>query len=80
MHQPPSPIASSSRLPLAYVKLILAKVSFDPSIFKRELHKAVDGLLPQDLNCLEQWCYRRFGDIYGALLDECFANPPVRFS
>lgn len=60
---------------LTYVKLILAKVSFDATIFQRELHKAINALLPDELSNLEQWCYRRFGDVYGALLDECFSNP-----
>ena len=69
--------STSSHLPLTYVKLILAKVSFEPSLFKRELVKATTGLLPSDLKSLEQWCYRRFGDIYGALLDECFSNRPM---
>ena len=66
--------------PLTYVKLILAKVSFDAAIFQRELRKAVDVLLPHELSSLEQWCYRRFGDIYGALLDECFGNPQMRLT
>lgn len=74
MQKSPSQNNSSSPLPLTYVKLILAKVSFDASLFKRELNKAVVGLVPNDLERLEQWCYRRFGDMYGALLDECFTN------
>ena len=72
MQKPPS-----STPPLTYVKLILAKVSFDAAIFQRELHKAVNRLLPHELSNLEQWCYRRFGDVYGALLDECFGNPQM---
>ena len=70
----------SSRLPLTYVKTILAKVSFDPTIFRRELDKAVAGLLPHDLKHLEQWCYRRFGDMYGTLLDECFTERRMMLS
>lgn len=70
----------SSTLPLTYVKLILAKVSFDATIFRRELRKAINVLLPHELSNLEQWCYRRFGDIYGAVLDECFGNPQVRLT
>jgi hypothetical protein len=63
---------------LTYVKLILAKVSFDAAIFQRELRKAVNVLLPHELSNLEQWCYRRFGDVYGALLDECFRSAQLR--
>ena len=76
--QKPHPSTDTSAPPLIYVKLILAKVSFDASIFKRELHKAVNVLLPHEIKSLEQWCYRRFGDIYGSLLDECFSDPNHR--
>ncbi len=75
MQKPPS-----STPPLTYVKLILAKVSFDAAIFQRELRKAVNVLLPHELSNLEQWCYRRFGNVYGALLDECFGNPQMRLA
>ena len=76
---PKSPNQSSAAFhpSLNYAKLILAKVSFDAAIFQRELHKAVNLLLPHEIKNLEQWCYRRFGDMYGALLDECFSNPRV---
>ncbi len=70
----------SSAPPLTYVKLILAKVSFDAAIFQRELRKAVNMLLPHERSNLEQWCYLRFGDIYGTLLDECFNNPQLRLT
>ncbi|MGB3849077.1 MAG: hypothetical protein WA958_03870 [Tunicatimonas sp.] len=73
MQKPPSSPPS-----LTYVKLILAKVSFDAAIFQRELHKAVNVLLPHELSNLEQWCYRRFGHVYGTLLDECFRSTPLR--
>ena len=74
MQKPLKPIRHTSPPPLRYVKLILAKVSFDASIFKRELYKAVNVLLPHEIKSLEQWCYHRFGDTYQTLLDECFAN------
>lgn len=78
MQKPLKQTNSSSTPPLTYAKLILAKVSFDASIFKRELHKAVNVLLPHETKNLEQWCYRRFGDMYGSLLDECFSDPDAR--
>ncbi len=74
MQKPRKQTNSSPTPPLTYVKLILAKVSFDASIFRRELHKAVNVLMPHEIKSLEQWCYRRFGDIYGNLLDECFSD------
>lgn len=76
--QEPRSHTTSSTPPLTYAKLILAKVSFDASIFQRELHKAVNALLPHEIQSLEQWCYRRFGDTYGSLLDECFSGSNTR--
>ena len=79
MQKPPKQTNTPSHLSLNYAKIILAKVSFDASIFQRELHKAVNLLLPHEIKSLEQWCYRRFGDIYGSLLDECFSDSQLRF-
>lgn len=57
---------------LDYVKTILAKVSFDQSLFKKELNKAICVLLPHEVDSLRQWCYHRFGQIHAPVLDECF--------
>ena len=75
MQKPPQQTSTTPHLSLNYAKLILAKVSFDATLFRRELHKAVNVLLPHEIKSLEQWCYRRFGDMYGSLLDECFSDP-----
>ena len=80
MQKPPKQTNTNSHLSLNYIKLILAKVSFDASIFQRELNKAVNVLLPHEIKSLEQWCYRRFGDMYGNLLDECFSDPRMRLA
>ncbi len=57
---------------LSYAKLILAKVSFDPTLFRKELRKALTVLLPADADILRSWCYIKFGHQYRGLLDECF--------
>ena len=57
---------------LDYVKIILAKVSFDQALFKKELSKAIRVLMPNEVNSLKKWCYRRFGLLYASVLDECF--------
>ena len=80
MQKPPKQTNTTSHRSLHYAKLILAKVSFDASIFRRELHKAVNVLLPHEIKSLEQWCYRRFGDMYGSLLDECFSDSPMKLA
>lgn len=57
---------------LDYVKLILAKVSFDQALFKKELKKAIGILLPHEVGSLKEWCYQRFGRMYASVLNECF--------
>jgi len=57
---------------LDYVKLILAKVSFDQTLFRKELSKAISILLPHEVATLKQWCYQQFGATYATVLDECF--------
>ena len=70
----PMPAKSVTIRPgLNYVKLILAKVSFDASLFQKELRKALTVLLPEEIRHLKEWCYRQFGGRYGGILDECFA-------
>lgn len=60
---------------LDYVKLILAKVSFDQALFKKELKKAIGILLPHEISYLKEWCYQRFGRMYASVLNECFLTP-----
>ena len=40
---------------VAYFKEILEKVSFDPTLFCKELEKAVKELLPYELDELTEW-------------------------
>lgn len=62
---------------LNYVKLILAKVSFNRFLFEKELRKAIAMLLPQEVKDLEEWCYSHFSDMYEAVLQDCFAGSMV---
>ena len=39
---------------IEYTKLILSKVSFDPNLFYRELKKAVNSLLPYEVEELKE--------------------------
>ena len=45
----------SRNLKSKYTKLILSKVSFDPNLFYRELKKAVNSLLPYEVEELKEW-------------------------
>lgn len=38
-----------------FAKTILENVSFDPKLFYKELQKAIQNLLPYDLDQLKQW-------------------------
>jgi hypothetical protein len=38
-----------------YTKSVLERVSFDPSLFKKELRKALKALLPYELEQLRKW-------------------------
>ena len=40
---------------IEYTKLILSKVSFDPNLFYRELKKAINSLLPYEVEELKEW-------------------------
>jgi hypothetical protein len=63
---------------LEYIKTILQKVSFDRSLFEKELRKAIHSLIPDEVKQLKAWCYEQFGKMYRAVLNRCFAR--VRFS
>ena len=46
---------------LEYVKMILEKVSFDRSLFEKELMKGLRQLVPNEIKLLKEWCYIRYG-------------------
>lgn len=46
---------------LEYVKVILQKVSFDQSLFEKELLKAIKNLNEEETDLLLQWCSEQFG-------------------
>ncbi|MFN0274956.1 MAG: hypothetical protein ACKVPJ_04370 [Chitinophagales bacterium] len=46
---------------LEYFKMILQKVSFDISLFRSELNKALQSLTMEERNELKRWCIQTFG-------------------
>lgn len=44
-----------ARAMLEYTKTVLQKVSFDARLFSRELKKAIERLLPNELVELKKW-------------------------
>lgn len=59
---------------LEYFKTILSKVSFDSSLFEKELRKAIKSLIPDEVKKLKEWCYEQYGHIYQPVLNACFSN------
>ena len=57
---------------LEYVKLILSKVSFDKTLFERELVKSLKTLKREELLELRQWCLERFSDIHLLIVNRVF--------
>jgi hypothetical protein len=57
---------------LEYFKTILSKVSFDRFLFEKELKKAIQALVPQELSEFKEWCYSQFGSRYPRILNKSF--------
>lgn len=55
-------------------KNILEKVSFDKSLFRKELTKAVKWLKPDEKTLLKVWCLATFGHIYKSEIMEVFKS------
>jgi succinate dehydrogenase flavin-adding protein (antitoxin of CptAB toxin-antitoxin module) len=53
-----------SRRMLEYSKRVLSKVSFDINLFKKELSKAYQNLLEEEIEELIRWVTNNFGTQY----------------
>jgi len=49
---------------LAYSKSVLSKMSFDIVLFKKELSKAYQNLLEEEIEELRNWVVENFGPKY----------------
>jgi predicted SprT family Zn-dependent metalloprotease len=57
---------------LEYVKTVLSKVSFNKDLFEKELRKALNMLIPEELAQLKNWCYKHYNKKYPMVLQEVF--------
>jgi len=57
---------------LSYVKKILKKVSFDKTLFEKELRKAISTLIASEVEELRRWCFDVYGKQYPEVLRNCF--------
>jgi hypothetical protein len=59
---------------LEYVKTVLMKVSFDRRLFEKELRKALNLLLPSEIQEFKDWCYWKFSNSYEPVLNKYFVS------
>lgn len=59
---------------LEFKKKILKSVSFDLTLFEKELRKAIEWLLPEELVQLKRWCYQNFKGKYIPIVEKCFTG------
>lgn len=57
-----------------YSKEILTKVSFDKSLFTKELTKAITWLKKEERKMLMVWCLTTFGNKYGDVIMQAFRH------
>lgn len=56
-------------------KKILVKVSFDPTLFYKELMKAVKWIpTSEEIQKLKEWCYAEFGTTQQPALQKVFIS------
>lgn len=65
-------LKKSKRRLREYYQLILKKVSFSPTLFEKELRKALKELTESQVERFRQWCWRRFWDKHPTILQQVF--------
>jgi hypothetical protein len=55
---------------LEQTKIVLANVSFDFELFKKELIKAIEWLKPTEIEALQHWCSENFSGKYDEIVTE----------
>ncbi len=55
-------------------KNILSKVSFDKTLFTKELMKSIKWIKPNEKSQLQVWCLATFGAIYQSEILEVFSK------
>lgn len=59
---------------LEFSKHILKSVSFDKSLFRKELTKIINWAKPDEALLLKAWCVATFGHLYGDVIREAFRS------
>jgi hypothetical protein len=59
---------------LEFSQHILRSVSFDKSLFKKELKKMILWAKPDEAMLLKAWCIATFGHMYGDVITDVFRS------
>jgi hypothetical protein len=59
---------------LEFSKHILKSVSFDRSLFQKELKKMLGRLKPDEAMLLKAWALATFGHLYGDMIIDAYKN------
>ena len=59
---------------LEFSQHILKSVSFDKSLFKKELRKMLIWAKPDEAMVLKAWCVATFGHMYGDVISDVFRS------
>lgn len=55
-----------------FSKQVLQKVSFDASLFNKELRKAIKWIKKEETLLLKSWCLATFGHVYRDIILDAF--------
>ncbi len=61
---------------LEQTKIVLANVSFDFALFRKELTKAFKWLTPTDFEKLKNWCLKNYSGRYHEILSDVITPQP----
>ncbi len=57
---------------LEFCKSVLQKVSFDHTLFQKELNKSIKWINQEDAENLRQWCLNTYGNKYADIINTAF--------
>ena len=64
---------------LKYTKFILRKMSFDRTLFEKELNKAIVLLSDIEIKALRTWCKDQFGEEFQGIISLAFADKGFQY-
>lgn len=59
---------------LEFSKQVLQKVSFDRTLFSKELSKSIAWIRKEERTVFKMWCIATFGHLYSDVIAEAFTG------